>query len=193
MVVNHIQRAASPITPEDGAQVDAALLARVARGEEDALVTLRVRHEPGLRRFVGARVRDAQRTEEVLADVFIAVWRGAAAYRSEATVRAWLYGIARRRTRDAQRRRGLLVEPPDILLARADAGPGPADALLGLPSAHGLVDEVRALPDGLRDVLTLLFDQRMTYEEVAEVLDLPVGTVRSRLHETRRRLRRGVR
>jgi RNA polymerase sigma-70 factor (ECF subfamily) len=75
------------------------------------------------------------------------------------------------------------------LLQVADPGPGPVEALLGQPSAHGLVRQVTRLPAALRDVLVLAFDQRMTYEEIAEVLEIPAGTVRSRLHEVRSRPR----
>lgn len=172
-----------------GDEEDRRCLRAVAAGDDAALAVLRSRHAGGLLRFVRARVRDRLLAEELVADVFQVIWQQPSRYAAHASVRAWLFGIARRKLRDAGRRRGLLIADEADLLEVADPGPGPVETLFGQPSAHGLVRQVARMPAALRDVLVLAFDQRMTYEEIAEVLEVPVGTVRSRLHEARSRLR----
>lgn len=168
---------------------DRRLLRAVADGSERALVTLQHRHHADLLRFVRARMQGHASAEEVVADVFLAVWRRPTSYSGRATVRAWMVGIAKRRVRDARRRAGLLVVPEAELLDVADPAAGPAEAILGQPSAHGLVGATLGLPLQLREVLALAFDQHMTYSQIAAALDIPEGTVRSRLHQARVRLR----
>lgn len=170
-------------------QDDRRCLDLVAHGDQVALATLRRRHGAGLLRFARARLQGQGNAEEVVADVFHAVWRRPESYTGQATVRAWLFGITRRRVRDVRRRAGLLVVSDAELLDIADPAPGPADILLGMPWAHGLIAATRRLPLGLREVVTLSFDQHLTYAEIAAALDIPIGTVRSRLHEARARLR----
>ncbi|HEV8063728.1 MAG TPA: phosphoribosylaminoimidazolesuccinocarboxamide synthase, partial [Acidimicrobiales bacterium] len=112
-----------------------------------------------------------------------------------ATALPWLYGIASNLLRKHFRRRAgelkmlnrlvALNEPDDHL----DALAGVIDAQLQVRAMAELLDE---LPPGERDVLLLYAWEALTYEEIAGALDIPVGTVRSRLNRTRRRLRAGV-
>jgi len=175
--------------PVDQEQDDRHRLRALAAGDQAALEALRRRHGAGLLRYARARLPDPGLAEEVVADVFLAVWRRPDGYAARSTVRAWLFGITRRKVRDERRRAGLLVTDEAALLDVADPAPDPADVLLGAPSAHGLVAAVRRLPLALREVVALAFDQRLTYAEIADALDVPIGTVRSRLHEARARLR----
>ncbi len=179
---------------------DLVLLREVAAGDEGALLELRRRHGPGLRRFLRLGLREAGLLDEVLADTWIAVWQGAHGFAGTSQVRTWIYGVARNcRGQALRRRRRLDVDPEgrprtaafdEVLHGRfLGAAPDPADVILGQPFASGLTAAVARLPAEQAEVLQLAFDARCTYAEIAEILDVPETTVRMRLHRARERLR----
>lgn len=183
---------------------DLDLLGAVAAGDDLALAALRDRHSPGLRRFLLMRVqRDQHLADEALAATWVEAWRSAGGYRASSAVRTWLYGIARHcagrtlrwhRRLDADRpgrpgRPRLVAFEEAVHEAHLRASPDPADVVLGRPFASGLARAVARLPDELRQVLQLQFDQRFSYDEIAEILDVTEPTVRMRLHRARARVR----
>lgn len=180
---------------------DLDLLGAVAAGDDLALAALRERHSPGLRRFLLMRVqRDQHLADEALAATWVEAWRSAGGYRASSAVRTWLYGIARHcagrtlrwhRRLDADRsgRQRLVAFEEALHEAHLGASPDPADVVLGRPFASGLARAVARLPDELRQVLQLQFDQRFSYDEIAEILDVTEPTVRMRLQRARARVR----
>lgn len=168
---------------------DRQLLAAVAGGDEVALAVLLARHQ-GILGAVAARwTGDRHEADVVVADVHLAVWQHAGRYVPRTSVRAWLLGIARNKARQVRRThlRRLTHEMAEELPVDHAAGPGtdPVEVVLGLPRSSGLGAAFDALPARLQEPLRLLFDQRMTYAEIAVVLDLPVGTVKRRVFEAR--------
>jgi RNA polymerase sigma-70 factor (ECF subfamily) len=164
---------------------DDELIAAVAAGGDVALRELFSRHAP----WMAARLRavlPAADVEDVLQETFLAVWRGAAAYRSE-SAGGWLWGIARRQAALWLRRRGQTDRVLPALIA-AD-GPDPADAVL---SRTELGEAVEALgPEGSphRETWRLMYVEERTVAEVAELMGVPAGTVKSRAHQARRLMR----
>jgi RNA polymerase sigma-70 factor, ECF subfamily len=158
---------------------DDELIAALATGDDTALRELFTRHAP----WLAARLRAALAppdVEDVLQETFLAVWKGARAYRPQGTPQALLWVIARNQAALLLRRRGpatvplgetrqLCLDPADAALVRADI----MTALAG--------------PDG--DLLRLMYIQDRPVAEVAEILGVPVGTVKSRAHRARRLLR----
>ncbi len=133
---------------------------------------------------------------DLLADVFLAAFEARFRYRSDlSTALPWLYGIASNLLRKHFRRRASELRMLDRLIAqtepdeRADAVADVIDAQLQVRAMAKLLDE---LPPGERDVLLLYAWEALTYEGIASALDIPVGTVRSRLNRARRRLRAGI-
>lgn len=150
------------------------------------------RHAGLVFRFLIRRVgRDT--ADELLGETFrIAFERRTAYDRAYANARPWLYGIAsnlvaKHRRAEGRRLRATarLVEsrPLDTM---ADAVAGDVDARELWPR---VVDAIEALPDGERDALLLYAWEELGYEDIAIALDIPVGTVRSRLNRARKRLR----
>lgn len=179
---------------------DAGLLARVRAGEDAALRELVFRHTP----WLGARLRavlSAADAEDVLQETFLAVWRGAAGFRAEGDVGGWLWGIARRQAALFLRRRGpfdLVPAPAELLAAGAAGAAGLARGGSGGDPAHAalvraeLAEAVAALgPAGSadREVWRLMYVEDRPVAEVAELLGVPPGTVKSRAHRVRRVLR----
>jgi RNA polymerase sigma-70 factor, ECF subfamily len=187
---------------------DTTLIVAVARGDDTALRELFSRHAP----WLAARLRSvlpAADVEDVLQETFLAVWRGAAGYRPEGQVGAWIWGIARRQAMLFLRRRG----PAALaLLTAAEAGlAGTGAALTGealtraglagdpmdvAVSRADLADAVATLgPEGSPDrrVWQLMYVEDRPVAEVAGLMGVPEGTVKSRAHRVRRLMRTALR
>jgi RNA polymerase sigma-70 factor (ECF subfamily) len=164
------------------------LIAAVAGGDDTALRDLFSRHAPWMAARLRAVLPPAD-VEDVLQETFLAVWRGAGAYRSEGAG-AWLWGIARRQAALWLRRRGR----GDLLVAAlAAAGERqPADPTEATLHRAELADAVAALgPEGSpdRETWRLMYVEERTVAEVAELMGVPAGTVKSRAHRVRRLMR----
>jgi len=172
---------------------DDALIAAVAGGDDTALRELFSRHAP----WLAARLRavlPAADVEDVLQESFLAVWRGARGYRPEGAAGGWLWSIARRQAAQWLRRRGRALS---LVQALEQAGPpvteDPAQTAI---TRADLADAVEALgPPGApeRDVWRLVYVEDRPVAEVAELMGVPPGTVKSRAHRARRLLRTALR
>jgi RNA polymerase sigma-70 factor (ECF subfamily) len=164
------------------------LIAAVARGDDAALREVFARHAP----WLAARLRSvlpAADVEDVLQEAFLGVWRGAKGYRGEGAG-AWLWGIARRQAALWLRRRGR----GELVLAAllADAGPVAADEADAVLARAELADAVAVLgPEGSphRETWRLMYVEERTVPEVAALMGVPTGTVKSRAYQARRLLR----
>ena len=128
--------------------------------------------------------------EEILQDTLLAVWRSAHLYAGRSSVRTWLFGIARRQAHNRLRVRSPEQVPLDRLAGRADPAPGPAEWALAAAQREAIAEAFDALALQHREVLALAFAARIAHREIAEILDVPVGTVKSRLHHARAALAR---
>lgn len=166
------------------------VIERLARGEERALAELHARFGDALFRYLLTLNPDRQLAEEVLQDTLVAAWCGAEGYRGSSSVKTWLFGIARRRAHDAMRRRQLKVVGDDGLGASPDPEPGPEEEFIIAARSQELARLVGRLAPHHREILALIFFQDLAYAEAAEVIGVPIGTVKSRLHGARRELRK---
>ena len=164
---------------------DAGLVRAVATGDRAALATLYQRHSQVLLAQLTLLTGDRMLSEELLQDTMLAAWRGAAAFRGESKVRTWLIAIARRQARDRMRRHRL-ASVDDTLLAQSPAAePGPEQLVLGRAEARAVADAITDLGPAHREVLGLVFGAGLTMAEAADLLDVPLNTVKSRLHAAR--------
>jgi RNA polymerase sigma factor (sigma-70 family) len=174
---------------------DSEVIAR-SRAEPAMFAEIFDRHHGELHRYLRRRV-GAGMAADLAAETFVTAFARRGAYRAQgADARPWLYGIAHNLLRNhvrhehrrlaAYARRG--AEPADdagafaefaLADARADA------AAAGVPLRQALAD----MPVGDRDVLLLFAWADLSYAEIAQALDIPIGTVRSRLNRARQRLR----
>ena len=196
MSVRESMNAASPRMPAplEGApqamngneQDDVRLVRRVADGDRDALAALYRRHGRIVLAHLTVVVGEAALSEEILQDTMLAVWRGAASFRGESAVRSWIIAIARRQARDRLRHR---PRPAPAGLAELSGLPspeaGPEQAVLERAEAELIADAIGRLGRLHREVLGLVFWAGLTLAEAAAVLEVPVGTVKSRLSAAR--------
>jgi RNA polymerase sigma-70 factor (ECF subfamily) len=164
---------------------DRDLVRRVASLDRDALTDLYRRHGRVLFGQILFVVSDRGISEEILQDTMVAVWRDAAKFRGDSRVRSWMIAIARRKARDRMRRHQVSAGYDDVLEERPDAAPGPELLALDRAEMADVATAVTMLRPGHREVLGLVFGAGLTLPEVAEILEIPEGTVKSRLYAAR--------
>jgi RNA polymerase sigma factor (sigma-70 family) len=163
---------------------DAALLRSVAAGDAASLARLYERHAGPLFGYLYRLAGDRMTAEEILQDTMLAVWRSAAAFEGRSKVSTWLFGVARRQAHNRLRGRASAEFATD-LPDRADLGAGPDELAIAAAGGTPVAAAIDRLPDHHRDVIALVFVAGLPLADVAEVLSIPVGTVKSRLHHAR--------
>jgi RNA polymerase sigma-70 factor (ECF subfamily) len=168
---------------------DWAMMQGMVAGDVRALNEFYGQYAPMLLGFLNARMGNQQLAEEVLQDVMLAVWENAHTFEARSKVKTWVLTIARNRAINATRRKQLpVINLNDVFSLKSD-DTGPVERL----EREEKYDKVRAaiqhLPEGQREVLTLIFYHQLTGPEVAEVLDISEGTVKSRLHRAKDNLK----
>ena len=168
-------------TVRDGRLVE-RLRAGDARAFEELVIAYQHRVFGVARRMLG----NGAEAEEIAQEVFLRVHRSMVEFRGEARLSTWLYGITSRlclnRLAGADRR--LRRDDPDAL----ERAPSPSDAAAVLERSEveaALHDAIAGLPEERRIVVVLRDLEGLSYEEIAQALDLELGTVRSRLHRAR--------
>jgi len=183
---------ASDVGGPSATEADDVLLVRVAGGDPAALATLYRRYGGRLFGYLQRYAGDRMVAEEILQDTLLAVWRSAPRYAGRSGVRTWLFGIARRQAHNRLRVQEPRALPLDGLAEWADPAPGPADWAIANAQGAAVADAFAALAPQHREVLALAFAARVPHGEIAEVLGVPVGTVKSRLHHARVALARSL-
>jgi RNA polymerase sigma-70 factor, ECF subfamily len=171
-------------------ETDDALLSAYRAGDEAALERLLERHAPAVLRFGAKMCRDDEDAKDVAQETLLAAARGARAFRGGSSLSTWLYTIARsfcikkRRTSKAAPER---IESIDAVGAGEVIEPsvGPDEAAASREIGSALEEAIRALHPMYREVLLLRDVEGLSATEVAEVLELSVDAVKSRLHRAR--------
>jgi RNA polymerase sigma-70 factor (ECF subfamily) len=171
---------------------DDALIAAIAAGNDTALRTLFSRHAP----WLAARLRSvlsASDVEDVLQETFLAVWKGAGSYRSEGAAGGWLWGVARRQAALFLRRRGPAEMVLPAVLDDDQHVVDPAEAALSRVALDHAVSVLGPAGSPDREVWRLMYVEDRPVAEVAQLMGVPPGTVKSRAHRVRRLLRAALR
>jgi RNA polymerase sigma-70 factor (ECF subfamily) len=168
---------------------DEALYESLLAGEVRAFDQLYERHERPLFGFIRRQLTDVAEAEDVLHDTFLALLRDRAGARAAVSLRAWLFGVARHLCLNRQRtqkRAGQALET-EARSAPA-ASTGPEELFAGQESQALLRRAVERLPTDLA-TLYQLRASGLAYEEMAEALGVPLGTIKSRMHQMVKSLR----
>jgi RNA polymerase sigma-70 factor (ECF subfamily) len=187
----------APHRESAAAAEDFEAIRRVARGDADALAFLYDRHSRIIYSLAFRIVGDPPEAEEIVQDVFAQAWRQAERYdTSRGVVVAWLLMIARSRAIDRVRsRRGLPPLAPDGekgLAAMADPAEGPELQTLSAEQVVRLKRALDTLPLQQRMTIQLAFYEGLTHVEIAERLEEPLGTVKTRIRLGLLKLRSAV-
>ena len=174
----------------NGEADDGELLRRIATGSESALSEFYRRYQSRVYSFALQRLGNQADAAEVLNEVMLEVWRGSRNFEGRAKATTWLLGIAHHKSIDLLRKRGrhqtdsLVSEIED---ARPD--PGPA-AVAGVENSRQVRVCMDELPGAQRHVVYLTFFEDLSYPEIARILEIPEGTVKTRMFHARKLLYR---
>ena len=189
-IADQVDLSAADMATED----DAKLLRCIASGDRSALATLYERYHRPLFTYLLQHAGDRGLAEELLQDTFVAVWRGADGFDEHfrdgsGSVRAWLTGIARRQAHNALRRLRIPLADAAALEEVAAPDPEPEAWTLSMFARGELIAAFERLPLLYREIALLALVQDYSYAEMAQILDVPLGTVKSRLAGAKRLLR----
>jgi RNA polymerase sigma-70 factor, ECF subfamily len=175
-------------------EVEDSLVIRAKSGDRSAYGELVNRHYEAVIRVVYRLCGDAQIAQDAAQEAFIRAWVRLPGYQPRAPFRSWVFRIAVNTALDVLRRKPEeSIENNEGMQLMAEKSPGPEEAVIEKEQVDFLQGAVRALPEAARAVLVLREYGELSYEEIATVLEIPVGTVMSRLNYARTRLREMLR
>jgi RNA polymerase sigma-70 factor (ECF subfamily) len=165
------------------------LITRAQRGERSAFSELVCLHADGVRNVIYRMCSDAQVAEDAAQETFIQAWTHLRSYRPGTSLRNWLYRIAVNTATDLLRKEKRILPNAleDLQLQDPQLGP---EALFFEEERSALIQKaILSLPEASRAVLVLREYEGMSYHEIADALDIPIGTVMSRLNYARKTLK----
>jgi RNA polymerase sigma-70 factor (ECF subfamily) len=167
---------------------DEALVGAIAGGDRRAMQALYLRHKVRIYRFVLRLVGNAALAEDIVSEVFLDVWRQADGFKAKSRVSTWLLAIARYKALSA--RRGRSREQLDDEAADAIADPADdAEAILDRKDRGAIVRQCLSELSAIhREVLDLVYYHEKSVEEVAEIVGVSTGTVKTRMFYARKRM-----
>jgi len=174
--------------------VDQQLVVRVQKGDKAAFDLLVRKYQHRIAKLVSRYVSDRAEVEDVTQEAFIRAYRAIKGFRGESAFYTWLYRIAVNTAKNYLVALGRRPPSMDVEAEEAEAvdvGSNLRDVTT--PERHLLADEIgrtvervmNAMPEDLRTALTLREIDGLSYEEIAEIMDCPIGTVRSRIFRAR--------
>ena len=194
-----------PLTSASSGDSDAQLVERTVAGDQKAFELLVIKYERRIQRLIGRMVRDVDLVEDIAQETFIRAYRALAQFRGDAQFYTWLYRIAVNTAKKflMDLKRNPTVSENFFKLADDDetspvenelTSPETPDAVLASKEIAEMVNSAMdALPEELRQAITLREIEGLTYEEIAGAMNCPVGTVRSRIFRAREAISQKIR
>jgi len=177
---------------------DAPLVERVKQGDVKAFEMLVVKYQRRIERLIGRMVRDVDLVPDIAQETFIRAYRALPKFRGDSAFYTWLYRIAVNTAKKAlgELKRDLLVTESSRALRDDDdetfrvenepmTGETPESLLQSKEIAMTVNSAIEALSEDLRQAITLREIEGLSYEEIAELMNCPIGTVRSRIFRAR--------
>ena len=172
----------------DGA-ADAALLQRVAGGDRVAFAELYRRLQRPLFGYLMKLVREREMVEDVLNETMMEVWRQAARFEGRASVNTWVFSIAHHRAVSRLRRKRETSLDEETAAQIEDEAPTPDEHAVTADVNRLIGELMEQLSFEHREILHLAYYQEFSVQEIADALDLPANTVKTRMFYARQRLK----
>jgi RNA polymerase sigma-70 factor (ECF subfamily) len=185
--------------PPTSSDTDLMLVERTVAGDQKAFELLVIKYQRRIERLIGRMVRDVDLVEDIAQETFIRAYRALAQFRGDAQFYTWLYRIAVNTAKKAlmDLKRDPLVSESALRGGGDDedetsaveneltSSETPETVLAAKEIAAAVNSAMEALPEELRQAVTLREIEGLSYEEIAEVMNCPIGTVRSRIFRAR--------
>ncbi len=187
-----------PAEPPASRDTDLALVQRTVAGDPKAYELLVIKYQRRIERLIGRMVRDTDLVQDIAQETFIRAYRALAQFRGEAQFYTWLYRIAVNTAKKSlgDMRRDLLVTETTLRSGDEEDETSavenelrteetPETVLAAREIAAAVNQAMQALPEDLRQAVTLREIEGLSYAEIAETMNCPIGTVRSRIFRAR--------
>ena len=174
---------------------DEELVRRAQDGDERAFGEMVSRYEAKVYSLALKMVRNPEDAEDILQDTFLRAYRGIKSFKGDSTFSTWIYRITANSALMRLRKKQLPTvsiedaEERETPVAIADWGPGPVEQVLNRELQQLMDEAIEALPAEFRQVFVLRDIEELSNTEVADILDLSVAAVKSRLHRARLKVR----
>jgi RNA polymerase sigma-70 factor (ECF subfamily) len=174
---------------------DSRLLERYRKGEEDAFREIVTRYKNSLYAFLRRFVNQQDIVEDVFQETFLQLYTSRDSFDAERPLRPWLFTIAANKAKDALRK--MQRQATMSMGAMADAGDVSQDEVVNILASYETTPDeevsknetsmrvrqiITEMPDNLREILLLAYFEQFSYKHMAQILSIPIGTVKSRLH-----------
>ncbi len=184
-----------PIPNTNSGPTDAELLNRFRQGEEWAFRELVNRYKNSLYAFLRRFINQQDMVEDVFQDTFLQLFTSRDSFDADRPLRPWLFTIAANKAKDALRKMhrqsavemGTIAESGDVSLDEVvnlltSYNSTPDNELGQEETARKVRDIIGSMPENLRAILILAYFEQFSYKQMSEILSIPIGTVKSRLH-----------
>jgi RNA polymerase sigma-70 factor (ECF subfamily) len=179
-------RASEPVSRREPS--DEALVGAVAAGDRRAMQALYLRHNVRVYRFVLRLVADTSLAEDIVSEVFLAVWRQDGAFKAKSQVSTWILAIARNKALSALRSRADEQLDDDAATTIADPADD-AETMLDHQDRNAIISSCLSQLSAIhREVLDLVYYHEKSVDEVARIVGVPTSTVKTRMFNARRRM-----
>ncbi len=165
------------------------LLSRVAGGDRAAMKALYERYSDAVYRFAKVWLADPFEAADVMHETMLDVWRTAGRFAGRSSVKSWIFAIARNKAVD-RNRKSARVSPGEPDPETPDEGPEPSEVFALAQSAARVRVCIETLSPAHRAVIQMAFFDDLTYAEIAEIENCPVGTVKTRVMHAKQHLLR---
>jgi RNA polymerase sigma-70 factor (ECF subfamily) len=175
-----------------GTEPESLWIQQIAGGDRDAFEKLYKAYAARLFRYLFSVVGDANAAEELANDVMVAAWKGAASFKGQSKPSTWLFGIAHHKALNELRRRQPQMVEIEQASDVAASGEGPDTAVRRESLEQSVRSALRALSAEHREVVELTFYQGLSYQEIAEIMESPVNTVKTRMFYAKKKLQEAL-
>ncbi len=167
---------------------------QIAQGDEESFAKLFRCYAPRIFRFAMSYLNDRTHAEEVVQETMVAVWKSAKSYKEQSQVSSWILGIARNKALDHARAR---QREPEFLREKLDRRASARATPEQIITREAQIERMRAALERLspehREVMMLAFYNDLSYQEIAQILNCPEGTVKSRVYYAKEQLKKILR
>jgi RNA polymerase sigma-70 factor (ECF subfamily) len=182
------------ITPSSNSQIDYALVERAIGGDQSAFKTLFDKYKQPLHYHVLKLVKDREIIEDLLQEIFLKAFDNIASFNPEYAFSTWLYRITTNHSIDYLRKKKLKtfsIHDPirtkdgEMSIEIEDEGRSTDDLIVRKQRSKILREALDSLPDKYREIIKMRHVEELSYQEIADLLDLPLGTVKAHIFRAR--------
>jgi len=170
---------------------DLTITRKISSGDEAAMKQVYEAHSGPLFHFVKSWLSDAHMASDIVHETMLEVWKKADRFKGRSSLKSWIFSIARNKSIDTNRKMSRLVYT-DEFSDEADIEANPSEALSNAQDSKTIKAAVSKLSDTHKRMIHLAFYEDLSYKEISEIEDCPVGTVKTRILHAKKLLMRDL-